>query len=156
MDIFPTVAEILKLPKSSMTSPIDGISLTELFKSDLKSREKPIPFRWQNKAALVDNNFKLIATDISKNEFELYDLSKDPTESNNIIVQEKEVADKMIEVFKEWNQSVENSVKGKDYLNGLIEPNGYNVFWNTLPEYKPYFDQWKDRPEYKATLKDMN
>lgn len=136
-----------------MISPIDGISLTELFKNDLKSREKPIPFRWQNKAAIVDNNFKLIATDISKNEFELYDLIKDPTESNNIIGVEKELARKMIDEFKEWNKSVEESVNGKDYPEGLLEPNGYRVFWNTLTEYKPYFEQWKERPEYKGILK---
>ena len=156
MDIFPTVAEILDLPKSSMTSPIDGISLMELFKSDLKSREKPIPFRWQNKAAMVDNNFKLIATNIGKNEFELYDLSKDPTESNNIIGEEKELARKMIDEFKEWNQSVEESVNGKDYPEGLLEPNGYRVFWNTLTEYKPYFEQWKNRPEYKSFINKEN
>jgi hypothetical protein len=54
----------------------------------------------------------------------------------------------MIEYFVEWNRSVENSVAGNDYSDGLFEPNGYNVQWNTLPEYKPYFEQWKNRPEY--------
>jgi hypothetical protein len=59
----------------------------------------------------------------------------------------------MIEYFTKWNQSVEESVVGKDYPNGLLEPNGKNVFWYSLPEYEPYFEQWKLRPEYKEALK---
>ena len=156
MDIFPTIADIVGLPKSSLVSPIDGSSIKKLFTTDLISREKPIPFRHGGRAALVDNNYKLISLDISKDEFELYDLEKDPNETKNIIDEEKTIAKQMIEKFTEWNQSVEESVEGKDYPNGLLEPNGYRVFWNTLPEYKPYFTQWKNRPEYKAILKKEN
>lgn len=153
MDIFPTIAEIVDLQKSEMISPTDGASIMELFSQDLKRREKPIPFRYLGKAAFVDNNYKLISLDINKNEFELYDLSKDPNETKNIINKEKEIANRMIKDFTEWNQSVEESIAGKDYPNGLPEPNGKNEFWYTLPEYKPYFEQWKKRPEYKNVLK---
>ena len=73
-----------------------------------------------------------------------------------MIDEEKEIAAQLIKKFITWNQSVEESVKGKDYPNGLLEPNGYRVFWNTLPEYKPYFDQWKNRPEYKNVLNKKN
>lgn len=156
MDIFPTIADIVDLPKSSMVLPVDGASIKELFTRDLNVREKPIPFRYMGKAALVYNNYKLISLDISKNEFELYDLVKDPNEKKNIIDTEKESTRQMIEVFTSWNQSVEESIKGKDYPNGLLEPNGKNVLWNTLPEYQPYFEQWKNRPEYKSTLKSGN
>jgi hypothetical protein len=153
MDIFPTIAEILDLHESSMISPTDGASIKELFTRNLKTREKPIPFRYQGKAAIVDNNYKLISLNISKNEFELYDLAKDPNETKNIIDTEKEIANRMINEFKKWNQSVEESIAGKDYPNGLVEPNGKNEFWYTLPEYKPYFEKWKNRPEYKNVLK---
>ena len=153
MDIFPTIADIAGLPGSDMVLPIDGASIKELFTIDLKKREKPIPFRYQGKAAIIDNNYKLVLPDISKNEFELYDLAKDPNETKNIIKTEKEIAKQMITAFIKWNQSVEESVAGKDYPRGLLEPNGKNVFWNTLPEYEPYFEQWKSRPEYKEALK---
>jgi arylsulfatase A-like enzyme len=156
MDIFPTIAYILGLPESSMVQPIDGASIRELFTENLTKREKPIPFRYQGKGALVDNNFKLVATDISKNNFELYDLVKDPCETKNIIDEQKEVATRMIKTFMEWSQSVDASDAGKDYPNGLLEPNGYNVSWVTLPEYKLYFSQWKNRPEYKEILKNEN
>jgi len=102
---------------------------------------------------LVDNNYKLLSLVISKGEVELYDLVNDPNETNNILEEEKEIATQMINEFTIWNHSVEASVEGKDYPNGLMEPNGYRVFWNTLPEYKPYFEQWKNRPEYKNRLK---
>lgn len=153
MDIFPTIADIVELPESDMVLPVDGTSIKELFTTDLKIRKKPIPFRYQGNAAIIDNNYKLISLDISKNEFELYDLEKDPNETKNIFDSENEVAKRMIEYFTKWNQSVEASNNGKDYPNGLLEPNGYNVQWNILPEYKPYFEQWKLRPEYKEALK---
>lgn len=156
MDIFPTIGDIVDLPKSSMITPVDGISIHKLFTTDVKTRETPIPFRYQSEAAIIDNNYKLISLDIKKDEFELYDLEKDPKESNNIIGNEQEIAQRMIKEFKFWNQSVDESVKGKDYPNGLIEPNGYRVYWNSLPEYKPYFETWKDRPEYKKVLKNKN
>ena len=104
----------------------------------------------------MDNNYKLISHDISKNEFELYDLVKDPKETRNIIGEEEEIANRMFKEFIKWNQSVERSIEGKDYPKGLMEPNGYNVQWNTLQAYKPYFEQWKKRPEYKAALKNKN
>lgn len=47
---------------------------------------------------------------------------------------------------------MEASIKGDDYPNGLLESNGYNVFWNTVEEYQPYFEQWKNRPEYHDVL----
>ncbi len=156
MDIFPTIADILGLPKSAMVQPVDGSSIKKLFTVDVEKREKPIPFRYQGKGALVDNNYKLVATDISKNNFELYDLGKDPNETKNIIDGESGVAKQMIKIFLKWSNSVDNSDAGKDYPNGFSEPNGYNVSWVTLPEYKPYFPQWKNRPEYKEILKTEN
>ena len=139
-----------------MVAPVDGISLRELFRNDINSRNKPIPFRHEGRAALVDNNYKLVTLDIGKEEFELYDLVNDPNETNNIIKEEKEVAIRLIQEFNAWNQSVEKSVEGKDYPNGLLEPNGYRVFWNTLPQYKPYFEEWKNRPEYKGRIINPN
>lgn len=150
MDIFPTIAKVVGLPQSSMVFPVDGISINDLFNTDLKTRNKAIPFRHEGRAALVDNNYKLLSLDISKGEFELYDLDEDPNEANNIIDEEKEVANQMIAAFTTWNQSVEASVEGKDYPEGLLEPNGYRVFWNTLPQYESYFEAWKDRPEYES------
>lgn len=156
MDIFPTIADIIGFPQSNMISPVDGISIKKLFTDDLKIRNKAIPFRHNGRAALVDNNYKLLSLDISNGEFELYDLEKDPNETNNIIAKEKEIANQMIAEFTAWNQSVEASIEGEDFPGGLLEPNGYRVYWNTLPKYESYFELWEDRPEYKNWLKKRN
>jgi len=152
MDIFPTIADILNLPTSCMIAPIDGSSIRKLFSNTIKTRKKPIPFRHNGRAALIDNKYKLLTVDLKKGEFELYDLEKDPNETKNIIDEKKEIASRMLKEFDKWNQSVEESISGNDYPNGLLEPNGYRVFWNTLPQYEPYFEQWKNRPEYKTIL----
>jgi arylsulfatase A-like enzyme len=152
MDIFPTIAEIVGLPKSCMTLPIDGISIKKLFAADLKTRNRAIPFRHNNRAALIDNNYKLLTQDIMKGEFELYDLREDPNEINNIIDQKVEIAEQMIKSFQIWNQSVEASVEGKDFPNGLAEPDPMPLFWIELPEYEPYFEEWINRPEYQERI----
>jgi len=152
LDIFPTIANITGLPGSSMTSPTDGISIKNLFTKDLKTRTIPIPFRHKGIGAFVDNNYKLISMDINKDTFMLYDLAKDPMETKNIIDEEKRIADKMIRELKTWNKSVEASIEGKDYPNGLSEPRGHGITWNTLPEYQPYLKEWRKRPEYASFL----
>ncbi|MBD3265192.1 hypothetical protein GF373_00860 [bacterium] len=56
--------------------------------------------------------------------------------------------------FLKWNQSVMASVAGKDYPEGQVrddEPKSH--FWMEDERYKPYFDEWKKRPEYKGRLK---
>ena len=156
MDIFPTIADILGLPKSSMVQPVDGTSIRELFTEDVTKREKPIPFRYQGKGALVDNNYKLVAVNIEKKNFELYDLAADPNETKNIIGEQKDVATRMIKTFMEWSQSIDSSDAGNDYPNGHLVPNRYTINWVELPEYRPYFQQWKNRPEYKEVLKNEN
>lgn len=153
MDIFPTIAEVLDLPQSCMTQPSDGTSIKTLFTSDVESREKAIPFRMSGKGALVDNNYKLVCGSIDKASYELYDLEKDPNETRNIIDEEQEIAERMIQLFSEWNQSVEKSIKGKDYVEGLLAPDPDRKLWCTVPEYKPFIEQWKNRPEYKDWLK---
>ena len=59
----------------------------------------------------------------------------------------------MIAAFNNWNASVESSIKGNAFANGLESPDPERVFWNTLPQYQPYFKEWKKRPEYENALK---
>ncbi len=152
MDIFPTIADVAELPKSCMTLPLDGISIKDVFSNDLKNRSTPIPFRHQGRGAFVDNNYKLISMNINKDTYMLYDLAKDPNETTDVLADNKGIADKMIQEFKAWNQSVDASVEGKDYPNGLTDPRRRGIMWNTLPEFAPYLKEWKKRPEYAAYL----
>jgi len=153
MDIFPTVADILKLPKTVLLEPVDGVSLVPLLAKEIAKREKPIPFRFHRKGALVDNNHKLVA-DIPRESFQLYDLEADPKESRDIAAAEPEVFRKLKSAFLEWNATVDASVAGKDYPEGTVregEPTSH--FWRDDERYKPFFEQWKARREYAGQLK---
>ena len=154
MDIFPTVAEIVGLPDSTMQQPQDGQSLKGLFTENWQKREQPISFNCFGNSALLDNNYKLLLTGKGKQqEFELYDLATDPKESKNLYESHPAIADRMTALLKTRNESIENSLAGKDYPEGRVnagEPEPR--FWTAVDAYRPYFDAWKKRPEYASRL----
>ncbi|MDP6523472.1 MAG: sulfatase-like hydrolase/transferase [Kiritimatiellia bacterium] len=155
MDIFPTIADILDLPGSVFVKPVDGISLTSLFKKNPGKRAKPIPFRFRSKGALVDNDYKLIAIGHERNpKYELYNLKSDKAEANDLSKTESEIFDRMKSEFIRWSASVDDSVKGKDYPAGrVLDNNPESHFWTGDKRYEPYFKEWSKRPEYKDRLK---
>jgi arylsulfatase A-like enzyme len=154
MDIFSTLANVTGLADSVMLQPQDGVSLAPLFDKDLKRRENPIGFRHTGRAALIDNNYKLITLDIKKNAFQLYDLDSDPREQHDLFKERPKVARRLKAAFQQWNRSVVASVAGQDYPEGSVSPSEPQPrFWTTVKEYEPYFEAWKKRPEYKSRLK---
>jgi len=154
MDIFPTVADILSLGDSALLKPVDGISLAPLFKQNIARRTKPIPFRFIGKGALVDNDYKLVSTNFKKGEFELYNLKTDPKESKDISADQPAIFKRMKDAFIKWSATVDASVAGKDYPEGKVNPGEpESHFWTADDRYKPYFDQWRKRPEYAGRLR---
>ena len=159
MDIFPTIAQVAGLPASAMLQPQDGLSLAPLMAGEIGPRKKPIPFHSRGRSALIDNDYKILS--FSKNpkgkkpaRVELYNLAKDAAESNNLINQEPEIAKKMKSRMRRSVKSIEASVKGSDYPEGKVNsPQPPRIFWTEVDAYKPYFDQWRKRPEYKSRLK---
>jgi arylsulfatase A-like enzyme len=154
VDIFPTIAEITRLPDSAMLKPIDGVSLKPLFTADLKERSKPLPFRHQGRAALIDNRYKLVSQNLTAGMFELYDLEADPKESKDLTADKPEVSRRMQNALLEWNESVKASVAGKDYPEGKVHASEPPTrAWVTSPEYQKYLPQLLNRPEYKDAAK---
>ena len=49
-----------------------------------------------------------------KDSSELYDLSKDSSEKNNLVAEKPEVLSKMTKIFDTWRKSVDQSAQGKD------------------------------------------
>jgi arylsulfatase A-like enzyme len=128
------------------------VSLRPLFTDELTRRESPIPFRYQGQAALIDNRYKLVSTDLKANHFALYDLETDPAESKNLAETEPEVFKRLRSAFASWNESVETSFAGKDYPEGRVEPpDPKPISWTESPAYRPYLDQWRKRPEYRRS-----
>ena len=153
MDIFPTIADIIGLSKSEMIFPIDGISLLPLFNSNVDKREVHIPFRFNNTGALIDNDFKLVATSLNEMQFELYDLEIDPKESNNIATANPHLFEKLKDKYLEWNLSVNNSVNGKDYPENMVLEQPKPHFWMQDARYEPYLKEFSKRPEYENRIK---
>jgi len=157
MDIFPTIVDLLELPDTCMLETVDGASLKPLLKSEIAERVNPIPFRFQGKGAWIDNNMKLVATDIENEKFELYDLVADPTESKNLAEIEPEIFHRMKKQFVEWNASVQASVRGEDYPEGQVNPGEPKAhMWMGDERYQPYIEEWKKRPEYTERIKRWN
>ena len=156
MDIFPTIADIVGLPAAAMLQPQDGISLKGLFTGQRTRREKPIPFCCLSNTALVDNDYKLIHLGKKKElqQYELYDLAADPKEEHNLYAERPEVARRMQAAMDAWKASVSASVAGKDYPEGkLMAGDPQPRFWTDVEAYRPYFDDWRQRPEYQSRLR---
>ena len=153
MDIFPTIAGILDLPGNCMTRPVDGRSILPLFTGDPGRRSHPIPFKFHNEGALIDNDFKLVVKDIEQKQYALYNLVDDPVEARDLLEVHPEKAREMISFYEKWLKTVIHSVEGKDYHGGLLEPDPNDAFWWNTPAYEPYLEQWKERPEYRRVLK---
>ncbi len=154
MDIFPTLAEIVGLPAEAMLQPQDGMSLKRLLDEELGNREKPIGFRYGGKGAMVDNDFKIYTSGLAKGKFELYNLKEDPAESADVSARFPGVAKRLRASFTAWNEAVERSVAGRNYSEGAVKsPQPPRIFWTEVEAYRPYFQEWRKRPEYAGRLK---
>lgn len=154
MDIFPTLAELLGMPASSMLQPQDGESLAAVFAGDDGERLKPIPFHCFGQTALIDGDYKLLHVGKKRMAYELYHLGADPSESNNRLGDHAEIASQMTRQMLDWLKGLEQSIQGKDYPEGRLLPGEPSPrFWTEVDEYRPYFNDWRDRPEYESRLR---
>ena len=154
MDIFPTIAEIVGLPESSMLQPQDGVSVRTLFDYELGPRKKPMGFRHLRKAAFIDNDYKLVAPDLDKGVYHLFNVAKDPKETNDLYRKEASIAQRLQRQFEKWSESVQSSYEGKDYPEERVDPDHPGRRdWTVSEEYAPYIEGWKNRPEFERYLK---
>ena len=152
LDIVPTLLEITGV-KYPDTRPLDGISLKPLLAVEIGRRETPIPFRHMGRAALIDNQFKLLTTKLSAGKFELYNLDDDPSEAKDIAADNTDITNRMRKQLLQWSDSVDGSFAGRDYPEGKVDPNEPSPrFWTEVDEYKRYFDDWQKRWEYKSRI----
>jgi arylsulfatase A-like enzyme len=153
LDIVPTLLEITAVDHPEPQRPLDGISLVPLLTKQLRRRQRPIPFRHIGRAALVDNNMKLLTNDMSGGKFELYDLERDPAETEDVAGQRAEIFQRMRKQLIDWSASVDASFDGEDYPEGKVDPSEPEPrFWTDVKAYKPYFDEWRTRWEYRSRL----
>ncbi len=145
-DIFPTLAAIAGLPKSSMLEPIDGDSIRPLFDTEIGPRTKPLTFRHTGRSAIIDNDYKLLREKGRSGKDQLYDLAKDPAEANDLFAEQPEIAGRLLRQLTEWSESVDRSLAGEDYPEGVTPDPVLSRAWAGAPEYQPHLDTLGARP----------
>jgi arylsulfatase A-like enzyme len=154
MDLFPTVADILGLPETVFVRPVDGMSLKPLLQGELGSRSQPIPFRFGQRLALIDNQYKLLTNDRRKDVFELYDLVADPAERHDLSGERTDVLTRMRQELRGWEAAVDASFAGHDYPEGrVVPPDPESIYWFDAPQYAPYLESWLERWEYQSYVR---
>ncbi|MUH36353.1 N-acetylgalactosamine 6-sulfate sulfatase [Zobellia amurskyensis] len=113
-DYFPTIANILGVDLKKNHRPYDGIDILPIAQGKVEERDKALAFEFQKQAALMNNEYKIYSADKGQH-FELYNISNDPQEDNNIAEEEPEVLSSMVTTWNKWKTSQENSAQENDY-----------------------------------------
>ena len=84
---------------------------------------------------------------------ELYDLAGDPSESTDLVKSQPEVVRALRKRLEAWIESVDSSVAGGDYPEDKVaDGHPQPQFWMKVDAYRPYFEKWRERPEYQSRL----
>jgi len=127
VDVMSTLVDISgatypEVSRGEKVGDMDGISLLPAFKNGTIERNKPMFFEWQNGKAVIDGDWKLVVQtyrskdretglwDFSSQEWELYDLSKDSTETNNLVDSNPEKFAELKEKYEAWWAEVEPGI----------------------------------------------
>ncbi len=156
MDIMPTMIDLLDLPADSQLAVRDGESIATLFKGKTPKRNHAIPFRYNRHSAIIDGDFKLIASSARTDAWALYDLKNDPGESMNVSNEHPEQFARMKAELTAMIASVDASAAGKDYPEGKIVQTPRRDFWHELDAYRPHFERFFKRPEYSGIGRKVN
>jgi len=127
VDIFPTITELLGL--DNLDSNIDGTSLVPLF-FDKSTDEKPIFIQsmphvtkdHQNFVGIRTGKFKYVRENDNKQHIELFDLTNDPLEENDVSKQNPEIIFKMENILETYfSQKTDSTPKMDDDERKKVE-----------------------------------
>lgn len=112
-DYLPTILDALQLDYHD-DRPLDGVSLRDVIADPQAKRSSPIGFQSSKQIAWHQGRHKLISVDAGKS-WELYDLSSDRNEKNDLAVSQPERLATMIAEVKAWQASCQASDAEHDY-----------------------------------------
>ena len=124
VDLLPTFCSIAEAAMPEHYQP-DGIDVTQILQgSTLTRRQKPLywkfPSAWPaNKSrpdhwiswAIVHENWKLVANR-NLDFIELYQISMDPYEENNVLENQKVIANNLVSKLKQWRSTLPKEPSG--------------------------------------------
>jgi arylsulfatase A len=103
MDMFPTFVELAKA-KIPPNHQLDGVSIVSHLFNNKALPGRAVCWKMDNERAIRKGNWKLCL--INDNSPELYDLSKDIGESNNLATDNPELVNQLFTDYKEWEKNV--------------------------------------------------
>ncbi|MBK1877705.1 arylsulfatase [Pelagicoccus mobilis] len=113
IDVVPTILELTdtqypKIYDSNDIHPLRGVSLSPAFEGKSIPRSGPLFSEHENNAFVIDGNWKLVGRGVAAQEgvqraqWELYNLSDDRTELNDLVASEPERAERMMAQWEHW------------------------------------------------------
>ncbi|MGV3531621.1 MAG: arylsulfatase [Chthoniobacteraceae bacterium] len=101
IDIARTCADLAGVQwVSNKSTPMEGISLVPTFRGAKLKRDAPLFWEHEGNRGVRDGDWKLVAR--FEQPWELYDLSADRTELNNLADTEPEIAKRLSEEYDRW------------------------------------------------------
>ena len=109
-DISPTILDICdsKYPKTynqEDITPLEGESFFRLFQGKEFNKDKPLCWEHEGNRAVRVGDWKLVSE--YPGPWELYNISDDRSETNNLINKEKEIASSLEKKYKDWSSRCE-------------------------------------------------
>ena len=108
IDIMSTYVDITGATYPSNITPMQGVSIVPSFTGQSINRTRPIYWQWKKGGAVRDENWKAV---LWGNKWELFDMSKDQNESNDLATQYPEKIMAMKKSYKNWYNKTQS--KGK-------------------------------------------
>jgi arylsulfatase len=127
VDIMATVVDIsgASYPgtlRGEQVGPMDGVSLLPAFKNGTVERGRPVFLEWRGGRSVIDGHWKLVMQavrpqdartglwEFSTREWELYDLSEDRTETNNLAASNPDKLAELVAKYESWWAEVESGL----------------------------------------------
>lgn len=142
IDLMPTILDVAgaKYPEEMHGNKIpalDGVSMRPAFGAETLGREEPIFIEHETNAFVRDGDWKLVGKSVSmiggtdESKWELYDMSKDRTETNDLAKSNPEKVDELAQKWETWAERV------KVYPRGELSPKSAGKVGEVMPVADP-------------------
>jgi len=108
VDLLPTLARIVG---AEIPGGLDGEDLSPSLLGSSQKRAKPL--FWNDRPGWSALRQKQWKAHLQNGTFRLYDLTKDPSESNDVAAKRPEIAERYLKQLERWEASIAPAVKGK-------------------------------------------
>ncbi len=117
-DFVPTILAALGIEHDQrLQRPCDGIDLLPLIDGKRASRGRPIAFSFGEQQCVIGDRYKIYRK-TPNDEFELYEVPSDPSETVDLAKTLPGKAKELRELLQAWRQSCQRSAAGGDYDGG--------------------------------------